>query len=175
MQAEYQSPESRTAAIEGSYSYAESVGRSQVRSKRAKSAPSEFFRHRMVKRCCDVFLVLVSMPVMLPVTVRKHFSSNSRQKSASDTLPERIVWNVSIGRNAALQRSRTAQCAVPTVHTSVNSANKIIISASLREKSREFLRSIAPWPIARALRDRSGIWQSKPRSADGSETDFSEQ
>ena len=28
MQAEYQSPESRTAAIEGSYSYPESVGRS---------------------------------------------------------------------------------------------------------------------------------------------------
>jgi lipopolysaccharide/colanic/teichoic acid biosynthesis glycosyltransferase len=67
MQAEYQSPESRTAAIEGSYSYAESAGRSQVRSQRAKSAPSEFFRYRMVKRCCDVFLVLISMPVTLPI------------------------------------------------------------------------------------------------------------
>jgi lipopolysaccharide/colanic/teichoic acid biosynthesis glycosyltransferase len=67
MQAEYQSPESRTAAIEGSYSYAESVGRSQVRSQRAKSAPSEFFRYRIIKRCCDVFLVLISMPVMLPL------------------------------------------------------------------------------------------------------------
>src|SRR5260370_28494651 len=67
MQAEYQSPESRTAAIEGSYSYTESVGRSLGRPQRANSAPSEFFRYRMIKRCCDVFLVLISMPVMLPL------------------------------------------------------------------------------------------------------------
>jgi lipopolysaccharide/colanic/teichoic acid biosynthesis glycosyltransferase len=67
MQAEYQSPESRIAAIEGSYSYAESVGRSQVRSQRAKGSPSEFFRYRIIKRCSDVFLVLISMPVMLPL------------------------------------------------------------------------------------------------------------
>src|SRR6266852_1587360 len=67
MQAEYQSPESRTAAIEGSYSYTETVGRSLGRSQRAKSAPSEFFRYRMIKRCCDVFLVLLSLPVMLPL------------------------------------------------------------------------------------------------------------
>ena len=67
MQAEYQSPESRTAAIEGSYSYTESAGRSLGRSQRANIAPSEFFRYRMVKRCCDVFLVLISMPVMLPI------------------------------------------------------------------------------------------------------------
>src|SRR5260370_9252963 len=66
MQAEYQSPESRTAAIEGSYSYTESVGRSLGRSQRAKRPPSEFFRYRMIKRCCDVFLVLISMPFMLP-------------------------------------------------------------------------------------------------------------
>jgi lipopolysaccharide/colanic/teichoic acid biosynthesis glycosyltransferase len=67
MQAEYQSPESRTAAIEGSYSYTESVGRSLGRSQRANTAPSEFFRYRMIKRCCDIFLVLISMPVMLPI------------------------------------------------------------------------------------------------------------
>src|SRR5258707_15712677 len=67
MQAEYQSPESRTAAIEGSYSYTETIGRSLGRSQRAKSAPSEFFRYRMIKRCCDVFLVLLSLPVMLPL------------------------------------------------------------------------------------------------------------
>jgi lipopolysaccharide/colanic/teichoic acid biosynthesis glycosyltransferase len=67
MQAEYQSPESRTAAIEGSYSYPESTGRSLGRSQRAKSAPSEFFRYRVIKRCCDVFLVLISMPVTLPI------------------------------------------------------------------------------------------------------------
>jgi lipopolysaccharide/colanic/teichoic acid biosynthesis glycosyltransferase len=65
MQAEYQSPESRTAAIEGSYSYTESAGRSLERSKRANGVPSEFFRYRVVKRCADIFLVLVSMPVML--------------------------------------------------------------------------------------------------------------
>src|ERR1700721_2986969 len=65
MQAEYQSPESRTAAIEGSYSYTESAGRSLERSKRANGVPSEFFRYRVIKRCADVFLVLVSMPVML--------------------------------------------------------------------------------------------------------------
>jgi lipopolysaccharide/colanic/teichoic acid biosynthesis glycosyltransferase len=67
MQAEYQSPESRTAAIEGSYSYTESVGRSLERSQRADGAPSEFFRYRVIKRCCDVSLVLISMPVMLLV------------------------------------------------------------------------------------------------------------
>src|SRR3982074_2721999 len=67
MQAEYQSPESRTAAIEGSYSYTESVGRSLGKPQRANAAPSEFFRYRMIKRCCDVFLVLISMPVMLPI------------------------------------------------------------------------------------------------------------
>src|SRR5580704_17768271 len=67
MQAEYQSPESRTAAIEGSYSYTESVGRSLERSPRADSAPSEFFRYRVIKRCCDVFFVLISMPVLLLV------------------------------------------------------------------------------------------------------------
>jgi lipopolysaccharide/colanic/teichoic acid biosynthesis glycosyltransferase len=67
MQAEYQSPESRTAAIEGSYSYTESVGRSPGTSRSADAAPSGFFRYRMIKRCCDIFLVLVSMPVMLPI------------------------------------------------------------------------------------------------------------
>jgi lipopolysaccharide/colanic/teichoic acid biosynthesis glycosyltransferase len=65
MQAEYQSPESRTAAIEGSYSYAGSIDHSPQRSQRANSAPSEFFRYRVIKRCCDIFLVLISMPVML--------------------------------------------------------------------------------------------------------------
>ena len=67
MQAEYQSPESRTAAIEGSYSYTETVGRSPERSQRTNSVPSEFFRYRVIKRCCDVLLVLVSMPAILLV------------------------------------------------------------------------------------------------------------
>ncbi len=67
MQAEYQSPESRIAAIEGSYSYAEPTGGSLEKSQRTNSAPSEFFRYRVIKRCCDVFLVLISMPLMLPI------------------------------------------------------------------------------------------------------------
>jgi lipopolysaccharide/colanic/teichoic acid biosynthesis glycosyltransferase len=68
MQAEYQSPESRTAAIEGSYSYTESVSRSLETSQRANRVPSEFFRYKVIKRCCDILLVLISMPVMLLVS-----------------------------------------------------------------------------------------------------------
>jgi Undecaprenyl-phosphate galactose phosphotransferase WbaP len=67
MQAEYQSPESRTAAIEGSYSYTESVSRSLEKSQRTNRIPSEFFRYRVIKRCCDLLLVLISIPVMLPI------------------------------------------------------------------------------------------------------------
>jgi lipopolysaccharide/colanic/teichoic acid biosynthesis glycosyltransferase len=66
MQAEYQSPESRTAAIEGSYSYTES-GRRMVRSQRANNAPAGYFRYRVVKRFCDIALVLVSLPVLIPI------------------------------------------------------------------------------------------------------------
>jgi Undecaprenyl-phosphate galactose phosphotransferase WbaP len=63
MLSEYQSPESRAAAIEDSYSYAEVVGRSTVKSQRANGVPSEFFRYRLVKRCADVLLVIVSVPL----------------------------------------------------------------------------------------------------------------
>lgn len=66
MQAEYQSPESRAAAIEDSYSYTES-GRPLWRSQRFNGAPSMFFRYRVIKRCIDVGLVLLSMPVMFLV------------------------------------------------------------------------------------------------------------
>jgi lipopolysaccharide/colanic/teichoic acid biosynthesis glycosyltransferase len=65
MQAEYQSPESRTAAIEGSYSYPESVGRSVERSHRVDESPSDFFRYRVIKRCADIALVLISMPIVI--------------------------------------------------------------------------------------------------------------
>jgi lipopolysaccharide/colanic/teichoic acid biosynthesis glycosyltransferase len=65
MLAEYQSPESRIAAIEGSYSYAGPVDHSPERSQRTNGAPSEFFRYRVIKRCCDILLVLISMPVMM--------------------------------------------------------------------------------------------------------------
>jgi lipopolysaccharide/colanic/teichoic acid biosynthesis glycosyltransferase len=67
MQSEYQSPESRTAAIEGSYSYTETVGHSLERLPRTDSAPSEFFRYRVIKRSLDVLLVLILMPVILLV------------------------------------------------------------------------------------------------------------
>jgi lipopolysaccharide/colanic/teichoic acid biosynthesis glycosyltransferase len=65
MQAEYQSPESRTAAIEGSYSFTETAGRSPERFQRTNRVPSDFFRYRVIKRCCDVSLVLISMPLIL--------------------------------------------------------------------------------------------------------------
>jgi lipopolysaccharide/colanic/teichoic acid biosynthesis glycosyltransferase len=65
MQAEYQSPESRTATIEGSYSYSEITARPFAESQRTYSAPSDFFRYRVIKRCGDILLVLVSLPVVL--------------------------------------------------------------------------------------------------------------
>ena len=65
MQADYQSPESPVAAIEGTYSYTETVGRSLERLHRPRSAPSEYFRYRVVKRCLDISLILISMPVMM--------------------------------------------------------------------------------------------------------------
>jgi lipopolysaccharide/colanic/teichoic acid biosynthesis glycosyltransferase len=66
MQAEYQSPESRVAAIEDSYSYTES-GRPLWRLQRPNSTPSVFFRYRVIKRCVDVALVVISTPIMLLV------------------------------------------------------------------------------------------------------------
>jgi Undecaprenyl-phosphate galactose phosphotransferase WbaP len=65
MQAEYQSPESRVAAIEDSYSYTEAVSRPVSISHRANRIPSELFRYRVIKRCADVLLVLVSTPLTL--------------------------------------------------------------------------------------------------------------
>ena len=65
MQAEYQSPESRTAAIEDSYSYSEPLSRPVTRSRRVERLPSNLFRYRVVKRCFDVSLILVSMPLTL--------------------------------------------------------------------------------------------------------------
>jgi lipopolysaccharide/colanic/teichoic acid biosynthesis glycosyltransferase len=64
MQAEYQSPESRTATIEGSYSYPEVASLSLVGSQ-LSNGPSDFFRYRVIKRCGDVLLVLISLPVTL--------------------------------------------------------------------------------------------------------------
>jgi lipopolysaccharide/colanic/teichoic acid biosynthesis glycosyltransferase len=67
MQAEYQSPESRAAAIEDSYSYVEVVGRSTTKSQRTNEVPSELFRYRLVKRCADILLIIVSVPLTMLV------------------------------------------------------------------------------------------------------------
>jgi Undecaprenyl-phosphate galactose phosphotransferase WbaP len=65
MQSEYQSPESRVATVEGSYSYTESPISPSRRWQRVSRVPSEYFRYRVVKRLYDVVLVLISMPVMV--------------------------------------------------------------------------------------------------------------
>jgi Undecaprenyl-phosphate galactose phosphotransferase WbaP len=67
MQAEYQSPESRVATIEGSYSYAEVAGHSLRRLQWTEELPAQLFRYRIVKRTLDVLLVLISLPVTLLV------------------------------------------------------------------------------------------------------------
>jgi lipopolysaccharide/colanic/teichoic acid biosynthesis glycosyltransferase len=67
MQAEYQSPESRAAAIEDSYSYVEVVGRSTTKSQRTNGVPSELFRYKLVKRCADILLIIVSVPLTMLV------------------------------------------------------------------------------------------------------------
>jgi len=67
MQADYHSPESRTATIEGPYSYAESADRLLERPQRASGVPSKYFRYRVIKRCVDILLVLLAMPVILLV------------------------------------------------------------------------------------------------------------
>jgi Undecaprenyl-phosphate galactose phosphotransferase WbaP len=64
MQGEYQSPESRTAAIEDSYSYTEAVSRPVLRNA-FDGTPSELFRYRVIKRCLDVILILLCSPVIL--------------------------------------------------------------------------------------------------------------
>ena len=67
MQAEYQSPESRVAAIEDSYSYAEVAVHPLRRLQWADELPAQLFRYRVIKRSLDVLLVLLSMPVTLLV------------------------------------------------------------------------------------------------------------
>src|SRR5215475_8331030 len=65
MQAEYQSPESRTAAIEDSYSYAETISRPAAWSRRLDAMPSQLFRYRVIKRFLDVFLIVFFSPLVL--------------------------------------------------------------------------------------------------------------
>jgi lipopolysaccharide/colanic/teichoic acid biosynthesis glycosyltransferase len=65
MQAEFQSPESRVAALEDSYSYSEVAVSSLPRFQWAAESPSELFRYRYIKRSIDILLVLLFMPLML--------------------------------------------------------------------------------------------------------------
>lgn len=68
MQAEYQSPESRAAAIEDSYSYTETISRPVFRTTTSLDrGPSALFRYRVVKRFVDVSLILLFSPFVLLV------------------------------------------------------------------------------------------------------------
>jgi Undecaprenyl-phosphate galactose phosphotransferase WbaP len=65
--AEYQSPETRIATVDGAYEYTQLVGQPYSRSYRSTRIPAQLFRYRVVKRCLDVCLVLASIPVLLPL------------------------------------------------------------------------------------------------------------
>lgn len=65
MQAEYQSPQSRAATIEDSYSYPEISSRAVVRAPRRDVAPAVTFRYRVLKRSIDILLVLTASPLIL--------------------------------------------------------------------------------------------------------------
>jgi lipopolysaccharide/colanic/teichoic acid biosynthesis glycosyltransferase len=66
MQAEYQSPESRNVAIiEDSYSYIDTLSAPATRSRRREQIPSDLFRYRVVKRCVDVSLILLTAPLLI--------------------------------------------------------------------------------------------------------------
>jgi Undecaprenyl-phosphate galactose phosphotransferase WbaP len=67
MQVEYESPESRVAVLEDSYSYTEVIGASPRRQIWVAESPARRFRYRVVKRILDVLLVLLSLPVTLLV------------------------------------------------------------------------------------------------------------
>lgn len=68
MQAEYQSPESRAAAIEDSYSYTETISRPVFRTTLSRDrGPSALFRYRVVKRFLDVSLIFLFSPILLLV------------------------------------------------------------------------------------------------------------
>lgn len=67
MHLEHESPESRVAVLEDSYSYAEVIGASSRRQGWVTELPARYFRYRIVKRILDVSLVLLSLPLTLLV------------------------------------------------------------------------------------------------------------
>ncbi len=64
---EHQSPEAQMATIEGSYAYTVAADQRYVRSRSEDRNPSGFFRYRVIKRCEDIFLIVLSAPVVLPL------------------------------------------------------------------------------------------------------------
>jgi lipopolysaccharide/colanic/teichoic acid biosynthesis glycosyltransferase len=65
---EYQSTESRLGTIEASYTFVgtrEQTARSRAR--RSEHAPAGFFRYRVIKRCLDVGLVVLTLPISIVV------------------------------------------------------------------------------------------------------------
>lgn len=66
MQAEYQSPETRNVAvIEDSYSYIDTLSGPATRTRRREQLPSGLFRYRVVKRCVDIALILLTAPLLI--------------------------------------------------------------------------------------------------------------
>ena len=66
MPAEYQSPESRNLAIiEDSYSYINALSGSSAGTRRREQYPADLFRYRVVKRCVDVLLIVLSAPLLM--------------------------------------------------------------------------------------------------------------
>jgi Undecaprenyl-phosphate galactose phosphotransferase WbaP len=66
MPAEYQSPDSRNLAIlEDSYSYIDTVSGPHTGARRREQYPADLFRYRVVKRCADVLLIVLSAPLLL--------------------------------------------------------------------------------------------------------------
>ena len=62
---EYQSPQSRAATLEDSYSSPEIGSRVAARYNRVEVAPAATFRYRFLKRCLDVTLVLAASPLIV--------------------------------------------------------------------------------------------------------------
>ena len=68
MEHEDQFPVSRTAVLEGSYSYEREVVDVPRQGRRsADHLPTSLFRYRVIKRVLDIVLILVTLPMTLPI------------------------------------------------------------------------------------------------------------
>lgn len=66
MQDEFQSTQTRSVALDDSYSYIEEADRRARKATESKAEVVEGFQYRVLKRIFDVFLVLASIPILLP-------------------------------------------------------------------------------------------------------------